>query len=300
MKKPLLRFMLVSDMHYSVEEKDIAEVSSLPNVNVSYAAGSAFGYTQKEKIDKITEAAAAENSALSLNALLVLGDLSIDDYDFRNLPLNYCERFKRECMDILPCPSYAIAGNHDSHPNSEWQRIFGYDRQFSVEFGDTAFIMLDTFNNVAKSASGAAYTPVDMAFLKKKLEDHKGKRIFLCAHHFDLIKDSEDFYSTVRESKDIVALFRGHTHCPEIIKTDLLGNKPLIDIGGYAYKGVELPDGRYTFLVFDESIAWGYQIVEMYENRCVIYHHTPAIDYKGENGSFSVEEKISAKIEITL
>ena len=300
-EKPIKRFFLVSDMHYSVEAEDIAKISAMEGVYVSVAAGNAFGHTQREKIDKISEAVLSEHKASPLDAVLVLGDLSIDDFGFRNLPDNWCKKFKEECMDTLPCPAYAIAGNHDSHPNDTWQRIFGYEREYALEFGDTVFLMLDNFASIpAKSASGAPFTPTNMTFLSELLEKYRGRKIFLSAHHFDTETDSEEFYRTVRENNDIVALFRGHKHIHKIITAACFGDKPLIDIGGYAYMGFCRDDGVWDFSHFDESIAWGYQILEIYEDRAVVYHVSADIDYKASNGNFSVKRSISDKLELKL
>jgi DNA repair exonuclease SbcCD nuclease subunit len=38
-------------------------------------------------------------------------------------------KFKEECMDRLPCPAYAIPGNHDSYSDSEW---FEFGKQSKI------------------------------------------------------------------------------------------------------------------------------------------------------------------------
>ena len=125
------RVLLISDMHYTTEETP-AEMKQIdPTVNTSVAAGDAFGHTQKEKIDLLREAILAEHEKAPLDGVLVLGDLSIDDYDYRNLPDHYCRRFREEVMDRLPCPAWALAGNHDSYPDEAWREVFGYGRQFA-------------------------------------------------------------------------------------------------------------------------------------------------------------------------
>ena len=107
------RFLLVSDMHYSVEETPEEYKKIYPNARASVASGNAFGKTQRQKIEKIYEDIMEEQRRSPLDAVLVLGDLSIDDYDYRQLPISYCKKFKEDCMDRLPVPSYAIPGNHE-------------------------------------------------------------------------------------------------------------------------------------------------------------------------------------------
>lgn len=294
------RVLLVSDMHYTTEET-YAEMKRIdPSVNTSAAAGNAFGYTQKEKIEKIYEAVLYEHQKSPLDAVLVLGDLSIDDYSFRNLPLNYCRKFKEDCMDRLPCPSYAIPGNHDSYPDEIWNEIFGYGRQFTVEIGDAVFLMMDTFAAFpANSASGSACTPLDANFLSTTLNTYKGKKLFLCAHHIGDKVFTEETKALIRDAESLICLFRGHTHKNAVYDLGKeLGHKVLIDIGGYAYEG-KCIEGRWTFSLFDFAWAWGYQIVEWDDKTDSVhtYHRKPAMHYTAENGEFDVEETVSGVVD---
>lgn len=299
MNKPIYRFLLVSDMHYTTDITADKMKNIDPTVKPSAAAGDAFGFTQREKVDKITEAVLAEHSESPLDAVLVLGDLSVDDYDYRNLP-NYCRRFKEDCMELLPCPAYAIPGNHDSHPDEVWQEVFGYSREFTLKFGNLAFIMLDNFNSIpAHSASGAPYTPTNVEFLKKELAALGDAKIFLCAHHISEEKESEEFKRIVREDDRIIGMFRGHTHLNKILTYESLGNKPLIDIGGYAYMGKKI-ENTYVFSIFDKSWAWGYQIVEVFEKEIKIRHVTPAITYHASNGIFDIPYSVSDNCNINI
>ena len=219
MSKLMQRFILVSDMHYATDKSAEEFRKEYPDANVSVASGTAFGKTQAEKIRKIYMDILEENLRAALDGVLVLGDLSIDDWDYRKLPFNYCQKFKEECMDALPCPVYAIPGNHDSYTNDMWKRIFGYDRQFVAEFGDTVFIMADTFAAVpAVGASGSSHTKLDGGFLQSFLEKYKGKKIFLCAHYFDAYESFDGkTKQIIKECSDIVCLFRGHVHISSVI-----------------------------------------------------------------------------------
>ena len=294
------RFLLVSDMHDTTEETHEELKKIYPEANTSIAAGDAFGHTQREKIEKVYEAVIGEHAKHPLDGVLILGDLSIDDWDSRHLPLNYCRKFKEDCMDRLPCPSYAQPGNHDSYPDEMWREVFGYDRQFVVEFGDTVFVMADTFQKVpAKGASGSPYNPVDEDFLRSELEKYKGKNVFLCAHHINK-KDTDELCEVIRNSPELKCMFRGHTHHNAVIDMgEECGNKPLVDIGGYAYNGMVI-DGKYTFGIFDEKWAWGYEILELTETTAHLYHVKPDMHYVADNGTFDVPHTVSGEFEIKL
>ena len=299
------RFLLVSDMHYTTEERPDELKEKYPSAIGTLASGDAFGKTQSEKIEKIYSDICAEHDRSPLTAVLVLGDLSVDDYGYRNLPHNYCKRFKNECMDRLPVRAYALPGNHDSYPAPLWQKVFGYGRQYSLEFGETVFIMADTFSDTPASktdpAGGSPHTKIDEAFLKDCLSRYKNRKIFLCAHHFDIEKTfTEEAKRVIKESTDTVCLFRGHTHVNSV--TDMgaeFGNKKLIDIGGYGYCGMNV-NGTWEFNIYDPKWAWGYQIVEIYDDRIRISHLRTANTYRAANGDFQVPETISDVVEYSI
>lgn len=297
MKQLKQRFFLVSDMHYTTELMDKELRVLYPESRTSLAAGNAFGYTQRQKIDKITEAVLSENRERPLDAVLVLGDLSIDDYDARHLPENYCKKFKEECMDILPCPAYAQPGNHDSYPDADWQAVFGYPRQYSLKLGECVFVFLDTFAACpGKAGPGALYNTPDLDFLRAELAKYPTERIFLCAHHFEPSAEAE-LGEILKEETRITCLFRGHTHHNAVMYPENYHGTPLVDIGGYAYSG-QVVDGRYTFNIFDEAWAWGYEILEIYEDGVRMYHVKPTMDYKADNGDFRVERTVSGELQL--
>lgn len=296
------RFLLVSDMHYTTDLSASELKKTHPESNASAATGSAFGKSQREKIEKVYTDIIRENERSALDAVLVLGDLSIDDYDFRNLPINYCEQFKSDCLDRLPCKYYVLPGNHDSYPNDIWNKIFGTDREFVTSVGDSVFIMLDTFNSIpAKAASGSDVTVINESFLRDCLDSNSGKSIFICAHYIETQKTiTPEIRDIIKNNDDIVFLFRGHTHRGAIIDLgDDFGGKKLIDIGGYGYCGMKI-DNRYEFNIFDREWAWGYQILEIYDDKIITYHVTTDNDYYAVNGEFHLEESVGDKAVYNL
>ncbi len=286
------RILLVSDMHYTTQETNAELKLIYPQANTSVAAGTILGVTQKDKINKILSDILAEHKIEALDAVLVLGDLSIDDYDMRKLPDIYCRRFKEDCMDKLPCPAYALPGNHDSIPDEMWKEIFGYGREYSVKIGNNVFLMLDTFKNIpATAACGGRFTGVDREFLQNELSKYTdNEKIFICTHYTS--KQNEPDFPDI---PNLVCLFRGHTHENEVL--DFYG-KPLFDIGGYGYNGTVGKDGKYTFNHFFPECSWGYNILEIEDDNVCVWHKTVNMKYLAENGIFDVEEKICDKREI--
>ena len=287
------RILLVSDVHYTTDLSEAEMKKIHPEALASAASGTAFGLTQRQKIDKMLADILREHENNPLDAILFLGDMSIDDADFRRLPDNYCLKFRDECMAHFPCPAYVIPGNHDSHGNDVWKSIFGTDRQHTVKLDGLTVIMLDTFNHLpATAACGSTYSGIDVEWLKAELERADDQPIILCAHHFNESADGPAMAELVQD-KRVICLFRGHTHHHEVLS---YFGKPLVDIGGYAYEGMKGADGKYTFQVFDPKWAWGYEMLELDENGFTVRHEQTDMHYDAANGVFDLERETFAKI----
>lgn len=281
------RVILVSDMHYTTEETTEELKALYPEANTSAAAGKTFGYTQEEKIEAILDDIDDFTENYPIDAVMVLGDLSLDDYGFRNLPESYLKNFRKDFLDELEYPWYAIAGNHDSYPNEEWKAIIGTDRQFSVKIGDAAFIMLDTFaDELATGASGSPYVGVDVEWLEKELEKYPTETIFLCSHHYKPTAADYKFTRLLRENDRIICMFHGHTHKNTLVAPEELNYKALANIGGYAYDGDD-SSGAWDFSQFDDDWAWGYQVLEWNDTEVRTYHVKTPRSYTGSNGTFN-------------
>jgi len=281
------RVILVSDMHYTTQETTDELKEIYPNANTSGAAGDTYGHSQKEKIQAIMDDLNAFNEDEKIDAVFVLGDLSLDDYGYRNLPDSYLAKFKKDFLDELDYPWYALAGNHDSYPNDEWKAIMGTDRQYSVKIGDAVFIMLDTFAaEAASGASGSPYDGVDVDFLKAELEKYPTETIYLCSHYYNPNKTDIGLTKLIKENDRIVCMFRGHTHHNEVLAPESLNYKCLFDIGAYAYDGDD-SSGAWDFTQFDDDWAWGYTVLEWNETEAHVYHIKTPRTYNASNGTFN-------------
>lgn len=278
------RILLVSDMHFTTNLSEAELKKTHPKAIASAASGTAFGLTQEEKLEKMLSDILREHEKAPLDEIWVLGDLSIDDANFRNLPDNYCLKFRDEYMARFPAPAHVIPGNHDSHSNEAWQKIFGRPRQFTLESEGLTAIFLDTFAQVpAASASGSPYTGIDEDYLENALQNAGKAPIILCAHMFRENSLSSRAQALLQDER-IICLFRGHTHHNETLSC---AGKPLIDIGGYAYEGMKTEAG-YTFQVFSPRWAWGYEIMEYEDGLFTVSHVQTDMHYTAQNGEFDL------------
>ena len=292
------RVLLISDPHYMPDETREEYKRLYPGAILPAAAGDAYGYTQKQKIEFIVNDLNSFMEQEDTEAVLVLGDLGTDDYGFRNIPFNYCLKFKQECMDRLNCKTYALPGNHDSYPNDMWFNIFGYGRQYSVKVGDAVFIMLDTFQGgVAKDGGGAPYTGVDIEWLTQELKKYPTEHIFLCAHGLSRKEYDPRLRELLEHNKRIVCIFIGHVHVNEMFCVDELDDRYVMNVNGYSFVN-EIVDGKWVFRRFHEDSAWGYGVLEWNEKEMHYYHVKNPRTYEGSNGFFDYSGAIENEIFI--
>ena len=318
------RVVMVSDLHYTTsmekeeydEEYQIYDPNSFfgkylahLNPNASWAAGNAFGYTQEEKIQAALDDIHAYGASVNnnINAVMVLGDLTLDDYGYRNLVDNYLDDFKTDFLEKLNYARYAIAGNHDSYTDSEWEKAIGSKRQYSVEIegSNAVFMMLDTFAaQHATGSNGSEYIGIDVEWLEAELAKYPTQNIFLCTHYYqEGVHPEKDaaLNALMKQNSRIVSLFRAHSHKNTVKNPATLAGAPIVDIGGYAYNGQQEDNGSYDFNIFNKTWAWGYQVIEWNEDEVHIYHVKPARNYTDSTGKVhnykgAIEDDIVIKL----
>jgi hypothetical protein len=111
----------------------------------------------------------------------------------------------------------------------------------------------------------------------------------LCAHWFDLEKESQEFRSLLATEDRILCLFCGHHHLSKTIPTgDAYGHKPMIGTGHYSYSGEGNPlhclNGYREVLITEEGITSKY----------IVPSHT----YTMKNVTFTTEYAEQDEIKI--
>ena len=128
---------------------------------------------------------------------------------------------------------------------------------------------------------------IQREFLKNELSKYTGnENVFICTHYV-----GEKYEAELPEIPNLRCIFRGHTHEAETLN---FYGTPLYDIGGYGYNGVALGGGKYTFNRFFPECAWGYNMLEVEDDKFNVWHKTVKMTYFAENGTFEVEEEIKS------
>jgi Icc-related predicted phosphoesterase len=227
------RFALASDIHYGQPKTDFA--------------------TNTGNMVKWLNDDHAKNH---LDMIIINGDLVHNRPDL--LP-----EIKTKYLDKLSVPYHTISGNHDFADAATWKKTFGYTDNYTLEFGDIAFVIGNTADT-----SGTYISP-DNAFIKASLDKFADKKIVFVVLHIPPVKwvkedgffDGPETIKLLHAYPNVKAAFHGHDH--------------LLD--GVRYTGNKFPH------FFDSHIGgdWGtdykgYRIVEVDDQNAIYTYQVNA------------------------
>lgn len=241
-----LRILFATDLHYHTHGADNDEIS----VNQ-------YGYTGNERLAAFVSDVLSEHRRAPLDACIILGDMAGNNYTIKpyalrgDLPAFYGSEddmlyaVKTRYLDKIEAagiPVYCLPGNHDAYPSELWKRLFGYEREYLIEFPerDTAILMLDLYgfpldnpfftNNRETIAPRSSRSEVEKDALLKLLERAKGyKHLLACGHWVDATAAPY-----LCEAKNLRAYLVGDAHDVASIGITSAG-VPTYIIGKYSY-----------------------------------------------------------------
>ncbi len=253
------RVIIVSDIHFCHEEY--------------------CNYSTEARMDHFISSIVAENKADPIDALILLGDYSLDFWEWSikgcyiengtSYTRAFYENYIKPLKKALPNAKFSmIAGNHEQYDEKTWSIITeGHSRNEALVLGDVLFLMLDTFaaNLAPTEHSDGTYTGADLEYVYDMLEKHSGKKAILCSHYFDPSRDSAEFCALMQDPR-IIAAVCGHNHRWDINKAQEYGEKPILYDGQFSYTGA---DG--------EGPMWGYREIVIEDNLLISRYITPEI-----------------------
>ena len=218
---------------------------------------------RKERMENFCRCINEEYSENPYDAILLLGDYSLDFWCWDTCgtylnenPVSDTANYMKDVYPNFPLPAYMIPGNHEQYGNEKWKKITGFERQFSVVYGEYVFLMLDTFGGDLDPTehSDGTYTGIDAEFLSTALDKHPDKKIVICAHDIIPEKEGEAAKKLIRENDRIICAFTGHTHRSNTVILDKSWrNLPVLYCGDFSYSAGRRP----------ENPNWGYRIVDL-------------------------------------
>jgi 3',5'-cyclic AMP phosphodiesterase CpdA len=180
----LLRFAIASDIHYGQE-------------------GTGYESNSSNMIKWLN----AENTKNKLDLVIINGDLVHNRPDL--LPV-----FKTNYLDKLQAPYHTIPGNHDFADAAVWKNVFGYEDRYTLEYGDTAFLLVNTADTKGE------YVCPDHAFIRETLKKFSAKKTVFVIMHIPPVKwlkeegflDCPETLQLLQSCSNVKALFHGHDH----------------------------------------------------------------------------------------
>ena len=185
----LWRFAVASDIHYG-------------QPNTSY----------REMTQTILKQLNRFHNEFPLSFCVFNGDLIHDDSSFLS-------QLKNEFMQ-LGMDWYVTRGNHDQVDGKMWIDTFGYPLNHTVQQQQATLILADTSNQKGE------YLSPNLEWLKQQLDrSSKSKHVFLFLHipQAPWTKNSVDtpaFFDLMRKYPNIRAVFHGHEHDQDGIRTE--------------------------------------------------------------------------------
>ena len=233
-----------------------------------------YGITPEIKREMLCSDLEREYEKYPYDALLLLGDYSLDHWawdtkgSYLTKGVSDAKRFADDCLSrMTPCgvETRMIAGNHEQYSDTLWENLTGFKRSDYLVCGSVLFVLLDTFGGDLDPVdhSDGTYIGVNVPDVISLMARYPDKKVILCAHWFDLDKESEAFRSLLAKEDRILCLFCGHNHLSQITYTgEDFGNKPIICTGHYSYSGERNPvyclNGYREVLITEDGISSKY------------------------------------------
>jgi 3',5'-cyclic-AMP phosphodiesterase len=186
--KSKLRFVVASDGHFGQPKTDF-----------------------KNYFETLVASVNAQHHKQKFDFCVINGDIIHDDINFLSTAKSH--------FDDLIMPYFVTQGNHDHATPEQWERVWGVPLNYDYVLGNNAFLFGTTSNAEGK------YLSPNIEWFSQKFEEHKKKKNIFIFIHITPVKwtdngvDAQEFQALLRKYKNVRAIFNGHDHDQEGIKT---------------------------------------------------------------------------------
>ena len=257
-----------------------------------------FGVDSDVRVQKFIDDVRAEYERQPFDALLLLGDYSLDHWKWNEkgsyieLGISNTKRFVDEYLSQLsdlPIEIRMIAGNHEQYGEELYFRLTGYHREDVYVTDEFLFILMDTYQDGLDPTEhhDGMYTGADVEFVKEQMAAYPDKKVIICSHYLEHWKDTEEFKEILRDER-VICMVQGHTHKSEVWHNEEeYGSTKTLFTGQYGEPGSSAA-----------GPMWGFREIILTEDYLTSSYITPAntITQNGETVSYPYAKQDSVTI----
>ena len=227
----------------------------------------------EDRLQKWVDDLRAEYQKQPFEALLLLGDYSLDHWNY-NIMGSYLTRgisnTKRFVDDYLsqlkelPIQIRMIAGNHEMYGEELFHQLTGYHREDVYVTGDWLFILMDTYKEGLDPTEhmDGIYTGADVEFIKAQMTAYPDKKVVICSHYLEHWKDTEELKSILCDER-VICMVQGHTHKSDVWHNEAeYGSTKTLFTGQYSELNSAVKEkcmwGFREMLITDETLESSY------------------------------------------
>ena len=262
--------------------------------DVHYYQRDWYGVPVGDRVQRWVDSILEEHKREPIDLLIYAGDMSLDHYLDKGAYTAkgiseaniFMKRYASQLKGVIP--AFFAPGNHELYSDGQWMEYTGNGRYGAVALEDDLFIILDTFRTSLEpnfDRQLAAYTPVDVGFIKEQMAAYPEHRVWLVAHYFDARNESEEFKALLRNNERIKGLFSGHSHQASVVPLGKeFGDLSVAQTGNFSYSYfTAYPTGNVEDVL---NSFWGYRELIISQT------HAQSSYILADSGEFSIGEEI--------
>lgn len=235
---------------------------------VGFASDFHYKYSAWDQIEGVGGLSSEDRAKLAIDAI----NSESLDYVFLNgdLTQNNDAAFMPSGNDIfkeyidneasrLNCAYGVVNSSHDYYTDAQWNALFSYQKNYIVEFGNTAFVVIDNWSAPTTDAGGYEYSQTDISFLTASMDSLTAKKaVYIVSHYIEQTDpDEADTLALLATYANYKGVIRGHIHN---VGTITVGGKPWMYNGHFS-----VAEGG----AWINNIPWTYRLMEIDEHGLV-------------------------------
>lgn len=246
------RFIVFSDIHYNETSSAVA--------------------ASDERMQLLVDSINAEHAKRTVDFCIFNGDIAI------GYAKSSVEAFATKYLDKFKMPVFWFPGDHDDVNNANWVKIFGNQRQASLENSNFYFIWLDVYsdeNDDGTESSGVrTSSTIDTAWVEQEIAKAGTKPVILLTHYVYCDTWYPEISNLLNNYPQIKAVISAHSH-NNLVSAIGDNGATYIQTGNFSY-----PNGAdWTKKGSDNEHLWGFANFETMDGGLYHWYIQPAHNY---------------------